>query len=214
MRAITGGPNKMTISAGWGMFYNPIEQLVLEQFSAEPPFGGSTFISDPVFQAPFVAQSGGFYPNPFNGILNPHAATADRLVGLPFDSFVWTISAVCAHPVFGAIQFDRETRIANNLIFQVGYVGSQGHRLLASHDLNYGNPQACNDLQAISTLNNDPSVSCGPQSADNSYFVSPNDNIPVGGLTLPYGGPNGGATVFLPGGGNVGAKSAGTASHW
>ena len=29
------------------MFYNPIEQLVLEQLSAEPPFGGSNFITDP-----------------------------------------------------------------------------------------------------------------------------------------------------------------------
>ena len=37
--------NKTSIHAGWGMFYNPIEQLVLEQFSAEPPFGGSTFCS-------------------------------------------------------------------------------------------------------------------------------------------------------------------------
>jgi hypothetical protein len=47
---LTGGPGKSTISAGWGLFYNPIEQLVLEQFSAEPPFGGSNYIADPVFK--------------------------------------------------------------------------------------------------------------------------------------------------------------------
>src|SRR5208282_1306527 len=35
---------KMTIRGGFGVFYNPIEQLVLEQFQAEPPFGGSTTI--------------------------------------------------------------------------------------------------------------------------------------------------------------------------
>src|SRR2546429_9417641 len=28
---LTGGPNKTTVSMGWGLFYNPIEQLVLEQ---------------------------------------------------------------------------------------------------------------------------------------------------------------------------------------
>lgn len=99
--------------------------------------------------------------------------------------------------------------LPGNILFQVGYVGSQGHRLLASYDLNHGNPQTCNDLQAISTYNNDNSVACGPQSADNSYFVSPADNIPVGGLTLPYGGANGGSSVFLPNGGNVGANNGG-----
>ena len=33
---------KTTIRAGFGLFYNPIEQLVLEQFQGEPPFGGSS----------------------------------------------------------------------------------------------------------------------------------------------------------------------------
>ena len=32
---LAGGPGKTSIRMGWGMFYNPIEQLVLEQFSAE-----------------------------------------------------------------------------------------------------------------------------------------------------------------------------------
>jgi len=75
-----GNSGKTSIKAGWGLFYNPIEQLVLEQFSAEPPFGGSTFPFNTFFNTPFLDQSGGFsYPNPFglaslsgvNGILNP-----------------------------------------------------------------------------------------------------------------------------------------------
>jgi hypothetical protein len=75
-----GTSGKTSIKAGWGLFYNPIEQLVLEQFSAEPPFGGSTFPFNTMFNTPFLDQSGGFsYPNPFglpelggvNGILNP-----------------------------------------------------------------------------------------------------------------------------------------------
>ena len=35
---------KTSIRSGWGLFYNPMEQLVLEQFGAEPPFGGSTYL--------------------------------------------------------------------------------------------------------------------------------------------------------------------------
>ena len=42
---------------GFGIFYNPMEQLVLEQFSAEPPFGGSSFPSNPNFNMPYLPQS-------------------------------------------------------------------------------------------------------------------------------------------------------------
>ena len=40
-----GRSGKTSIRAGWGLFYNPMEQLVLEQFGAEPPFGGSTYVA-------------------------------------------------------------------------------------------------------------------------------------------------------------------------
>ena len=40
------------------MFYNPMEQLVLEQFSAEPPFGGSNIINTPLFNTPYQDQLG------------------------------------------------------------------------------------------------------------------------------------------------------------
>ena len=53
-----GSSGKTSIRAGWGMFYNPMEQLVLEQFSAEPPFGGSNIISYPLFNTPYTTQSG------------------------------------------------------------------------------------------------------------------------------------------------------------
>ncbi len=53
-----GSSGKTSIRTGWGLFYNPIEQLVLEQFSAEPPFGGSTFPFNTLFNEPFLDQSG------------------------------------------------------------------------------------------------------------------------------------------------------------
>src|SRR6266550_1378548 len=43
------GDGKTTVRGGWGLFYNPIEQLVLEQFQAEPPFGGSSLLSEGLF---------------------------------------------------------------------------------------------------------------------------------------------------------------------
>src|SRR5207237_10885897 len=70
-----GNSGKTSIRAGWGLFYNPIEQLVLEQFSAEPPFGGSVFLVETMFNTPFYPQTGGFaYPNPFNALHDPPRA--------------------------------------------------------------------------------------------------------------------------------------------
>src|SRR6202030_3156787 len=68
--------SKTTFRGGWGLFYNPMEQLVLEQFGAEPPFGGSTYLPATFLNTPFVPQTGGYVaPNPFTGILSPKAGT-------------------------------------------------------------------------------------------------------------------------------------------
>jgi outer membrane receptor protein involved in Fe transport len=198
---LTGGPSKTSISMGYGMFYNPIEQLVLEQFSAEPPFGGSNFISDPLLQTPFVTQSGSANPNPFNGILNPPRGSS-----IDWSSFRSIL-------LFG--EFPRQLRpqysdqynltikreLPGSILLQMGYVGTQGHRLLASYDLNHGNPNTCNDLTAIATLAANAALNlptCGPQSADNSYFLPPGTVIPStpdGGLLLPYNAGSGGLVV-------------------
>lgn len=196
LHKLFGAPGTTSIRMGWGMFYNPVEQLVLEQFSAEPPFGGSSFFSSPLFNTPFVGQNGTVNPNPFNGILNPAR-------GQPVD---WSTFRPIL--LFGEFQpnlrtqyseqynFTIQRQFKGDILFQIGYVGSQGHRLLASHDLNYGNPQTCLDLNSISTAANDPNLACGPYFADSAFTIGANE-IPSGFvLHLPYGpqptvpGPN------------------------
>lgn len=185
-----GTNGKTSIRTGWGMFYNPIEQLVLEQFSAEPPFGGSSSFANTFFNTPFLGQDGTVNPNPFNGILSPKPGT-------PVD---W--SAFRPILLFGEAQPHMRTQysvqynlsiqreLSNNIVFQIGYVGSQGHRLLATHDLNFGNPQTCLDLQAISDATGNTDLSCAQFSADNAYSI-PAGGIPAGmTLHLPYGSPN------------------------
>jgi hypothetical protein len=204
---LTGGPSKTSITMGWGMFYNPIEQLVLEQFSAEPPFGGSNFIANPTFQAPFLDQDGTPWPNPFNGVLNPPRGTAINWETFRSILLFGEFPKVLRPQYSAQYNLTIKRELPGNILFQIGYVGSQGHRLLASYDLNHGNPQSCNDLQAISVFNSDSSLACGPASSDNSYFLSPSTVIPTttpsGGLTLPYNAGSGG--LFIPGGTTVGA---------
>jgi hypothetical protein len=193
---LTGGPSKTSISMGWGMFYNPIEQLVLEQFSAEPPFGGSNFIANPTFQAPFLDQDGTTWPNPFNGILNPPRGSSIDWSTFRSILLFGQFPKVLRPQYSAQYNLTIKRELPGNILVQIGYVGSQGHRLLASYDLNHGNPQTCNDLQAISVAADDSSLACGPYSADNAYTVAAGE-IPAGfTLHLPYGptptvtGPN------------------------
>lgn len=192
-----GKSGKTSIRAGWGMFYNPIEQLVLEQFSAEPPFGGSTLIFGTLFNTPFYAQSNFPFPNAFNlpggeftGINNPKP-------GQPVD---WSIFR--PNLLFGEFQphmrtqysdqynFTIQRQLANNLVLSLGFVGSQGHRLLATTDLNRATPQTCLDIIAIANANsaNVNSFglpgSCGPFLEDNQFSVT----VPPGfNFHLPNG---------------------------
>jgi len=174
-----GNSGKTSIRAGWGLFYNPIEQLVLEQFSAEPPFGGSTFPVGTLFNTPFLGQDGAtVYPNPFNGILNPPRGQAvDWSTFRPillFGQFQPNMRSQYSAQYNLTIQ--RE--LSKDTKLQVGYVGSQGHRLLATHDINYGNPQTCLDIFALA--NHDPNNvssygapgNCGQYSADNQFTVT------------------------------------------
>jgi len=180
---LTGGPSRTSISMGYGMFYNPIEQLVLEQFSAEPPFGGSNFIPTPFLQTPYVGQNGTIAPNPFTGILNPprnQAIDWSRFLGsIYFGQFPANM-----RPQYSdQYNFTIKRELPANILLQVAYVGSQGHRLLATYELNPGNPTTCNDLAAIGQ-------GCGPFGEDSAYSFT----LPPGAvLHLPYvgGGPNG-----------------------
>jgi hypothetical protein len=180
-----GSSGKTSIRAGWGLFYNPMEQLVLEQFSAEPPFGGSNIINYPLFNTPFEDQNGLIKPNPFNGILNPPR-------NQPVD---WSIY----RPILLYGQFQPHLRtqystqyniniqreLTKDLVLQVGYVGSQGHRLLASHDVNYGNAQTCLDLQAVSDATGNGDLACSTFYADSAFQIPGGTTLPVD-FHLPY----------------------------
>jgi hypothetical protein len=193
---LIGGPGKTSISMGYGLFYNPIEQLVLEQFSAEPPFGGSNFITNPIFQAPFLDQAGNANPNPFNGILNPPRGTPIDWASFRSILLFGEFPKVLRPQYSDQYNLTIKRELPGNMLFQIGYVGTQGHRLLASFDINHGNSQTCNDLQAISVAASDSSLTCGPFAADNAFTIPANEIPPGFTLHLPYGptptvtGPN------------------------
>ncbi len=216
---LTGGPGKSSVRMGWGIFYNPIEQLVLEQFSAEPPFGGSSSLSNTLFNLPFENQAGFAAPNPFASIITQNPKTPCSIPGGPVGCVDW--SKFRPLLLFGEFQphlraqysvqynLTLERELAKDLIMHAGYVGTQAHRLLASHDLNPGNAQTCLDLQAIAAANPSNLIlngispgNCGPISSDNQYFIEPGTVIPPQGLHLPYN--SGSEGKFIAGGTVIG----------
>ena len=192
-------PNpKTTIRGGWGLFYNPMEQLVLEQFGAEPPFGGSTFLPATFLNTPFISQAGSVSPNPFNGILSPTPGTPQDWASFRPMLLYGDFQPHMRTQYTAQYNLNFEQELARNVVFQLGYVGSQGHRLLASHDINPANPQSCLDIIAIAN-NNANNVSsygspatCGPFLEDDQFTVTlPPSNSPTllpNGFHLPTGG--------------------------
>jgi len=149
-----GNSGKTSFRAGWGLFYNPVEQLVLEQFGAEPPFGGSTFVYETQFDLPFLSQDGNTqYPNPFNGIITPKPGTPQNWSQfepiLLFGDFQPHMRAQYT----AQYNFSIQRELSKDTKLEIAYVGSQGHRLLATHDVNYSNPQTCLDIINIANAN-------------------------------------------------------------
>ena len=175
---LTGGPGRTSISMGYGMFYNPIEQLVLEQFSAEPPFGGSNFIPAPFLQTPYVGQNGTISPNPFNGILNPPRGKAIDWSGFAGSIYFGQFPANMRPQYSDQYNLTIKRELPGDILLQVAYVGSQGHRLLATYELNPGNPTTCNDLAVAGQP-------CGPFGEDSMYSFTLQ---PGQVLHLPYVG--------------------------
>jgi len=190
---VFGSNGKSSIRAGWGLFYNPMEQLVLAQFGAEPPFGSSPSFFNTFFNTPFVSQAGDVAANGFDGVLTPpkrkDPGWANYVPILLYGDFQPHLRTQYTAQYNLSIQ--RE--LVRNLLWQINYVGSQGHRLLATHDINPGIPQTCLDLANLGQ-------GCGPTGEDNTYQFT----LPAGqSLTLPSGqvihGDTNGTPVFLAG---------------
>lgn len=190
LKKLLGNTGKSSIRAGWGMFYDSNEELILANFAAQPPFGGSVILSNVMLNTPFVQQDGTVAPNPFHGFLDPKPGSpVDFALFRPitlFGNYPATLRDQYANHYHVTLQ--RE--FGQGFLWQIGYVGSQAHRLLANLNQNPGIAQTCLDLNKI------PGQSCGPFGADGDYTI-PVGAIPAGvTLHLPYGstpsvtGPN------------------------
>jgi hypothetical protein len=141
-----------------------------------------------------VDQTGGVHPNPFTGVLNPPRGTP-----LDWSRFLGTTYFGDFQPHMRSQYSDQynltiKRELPGNILLQLGYVGSQGHRLLAIYEVNETNPNTCLELQALSVSTSNPSLACGPFFEDATYSFT----LPAGQtFDLPYYNP-GGASATGP----------------
>jgi len=165
------GPGKLVFRSAYGMFYNPVEQFVLLQLNGEPPFAGASFISDPGFATPFMDQSGTPFPNPFPFVPAKPGTPVDFTQYMPIIQFGELLPNQRSQYV-EQYNLSLEYQLSRSMVFGAAYVGSQGHRLLASYDTNHGDPNLCFAINA--DLGPD---TCGPGGEDSAYQLSTGQTI-------------------------------------
>src|SRR5260370_7563433 len=99
-----------------------------------------------MFNLPFQYQDGTTAPNPFNGILNP---PRNQLVDWAMFRPILLYGQAAPHirsQYAAQYNLTIQRELAKDLVFQIAYVGRQGHRLLATQELNPRTPQTSLDL--------------------------------------------------------------------
>jgi hypothetical protein len=188
---VLGKPGTTSIRVGWGMFYTSFEGATDFNQIGAAPFGNYTGQNEPTFAAPFTNRALGTSipnlfpaPQPLKGFSAAHPAS-----GPPYDNFAefftafGTISSSPAIytknrlPYAENYELSIERQITSTDLLTVSYVGTQGHRLLASESANPGNPALCLSLAA---------EGCGP-GAEGNIYVRPNGTYALSTRT-PFSG--------------------------
>jgi hypothetical protein len=180
LRKIFGGPGKTSIRAAFGLYYTAIEDLTLFNEVGDAPFG--------LF---YVSPTAVYLNQPYKG----RTSGADPGQRFPFSiplagaTGIWPqYLPIIGAPVFKTdnvlpyaehYNFSIQRELSASTILTVGYVGTQGHHLIAQTSFNPGDAQKC--LQIRTQLGS--TVGCGPGGEDTIYPL-PNGQSAYG--TRPY----------------------------
>jgi Carboxypeptidase regulatory-like domain len=204
--AILGKPGSTSIRAGWGMFYTTFEGATDFNQIGDAPFGNYSGQFASTFAAPFTNRASGTSitnlfpaPPPVKGFSAQHPAS-----GSPYDNLTEFYGAFGTIGSSPAMYYKNQVPYAENYelslqrqltpsdLLTVSYVGTQGHKLLASESANPGIPSLCLALVT---------AGCGPGGENNIYtlngvttagtrgpFSAPYRNTPVNGsYIVPFG---------------------------
>ncbi len=104
----------------------------MSSFGAEPPFGGSTYLPSTFLNTPFISQTGTVSPNPFTGILGPKPGTPQDWASFRPMLLCGDFQPHMPDAILRQYNFFGKRASPKDMVLQLGYVGSQGHRLLTT----------------------------------------------------------------------------------
>jgi len=176
------GKGKTVVRAGYGLFFDAFSQDMVLGHLPYPTF----YAPGPAYNniGPYPVQMANANPAAFNGNLY---IPGQHIYGDPncnFECDIFSFDRNIKTPYIENYNLNFQQEISKNVVLQVGYVGSQGHRLLRFIDLNQPS-QAQITADDIAYTN----ANCG------GSLTTPNC-ITDFGVTRPYGFPAGAFYIF------------------
>ena len=191
---LTGGAGKFSIRGGFGMFYTNMEGTEVLDLTGLPPY--SYFFSSPtppLLATPYISRGDGtIHNNPF-----PFTPPTPGSTNIPWANYL-PISGADVPRVSNNTSYSEsynltlQRQFGNNTLLTLGYVGGQGHRLLASLPSNPGNQSLCLSLSEPDDVA-PGTPTCGPF-GENGVYTRANGTT-VNGTRGPFG-PNFGDLVW------------------
>jgi hypothetical protein len=215
---ILGSPGSTSLRLAYGIFYSTFEGASDFNEIGDAPFGNYTGQGFPQFASPFVNhRTGVITPNFFPAPQPPlHFSAQHPASGYPYDNlsdFYSAFGTISSSPAFyngnrlpyaEEYELSIEHQLSKSDLLTVSYVGTEGHRLLASKSANPGNPALC-----LAT------PECGPNGENNIYgsgsslVIGTRTNFP--GVIVPSGSLAG--TPIVPFGNDSYFITAGMSSY-
>jgi hypothetical protein len=185
---LLGGPGKTSIRAAYGLYYTATEDLTLFDIVADAPYGQFWVAPQPpLMQEPFRTRSDGssqgvHFPFIFPVPGSPANKTLDYSLFLPIGGSPgpWYLNR---QPYAEHYNLVVQRSLSNKMVMSLGYVATQGHRLLAQVESNPGDPALCLSLRGAGVKAG--TAQCGPN-GENGTYIRPDGSM-VFGTRTPFG---------------------------
>ena len=125
---LSGGPGKLSIRAGYGIYFNRGEEELALQNVVSPPFSTAVNTVNPSFANPFVPVNGGAAtPNPFPASPPPRGSNVDfSQYGVDGSLFFNVVNPKFVPGYSENYNLTIQRELPAHAVLSVGYVGAEG----------------------------------------------------------------------------------------